>query len=43
MSRWLTPEEMFQKRKRKKMLLYMSIPLIGIIVGVLITLLLSYL
>jgi len=42
-ARWYTPEELIKIRKRKKMILYISIPLIGSLIGILITFALSML
>lgn len=38
MSRFLTPEEMVRKRERNKRLFYVSIPLIGALIGAVIAL-----
>jgi len=39
---WLTPEEVQKKRERKKALLYALVPILGIILGTVVTLLMSY-
>ncbi|MFS0821558.1 hypothetical protein [Bacillus sp. 1P02SD] len=39
MSTWVTPEEMERKRKRNKILLYVSIPVLAILVSAATTLL----
>ncbi|WP_267888739.1 hypothetical protein [Bacillus weihaiensis] len=41
MKNWLTPEEMEQKRARKKQIITLSLPIISILVGVLVTLALN--
>ncbi|MDQ0162576.1 hypothetical protein [Aeribacillus alveayuensis] len=41
MSSWLTPEEMEAKKERNKKLLYISIPLLAILLGAGITMLLN--
>lgn len=40
-SRWLTPEEVQKKRRKKKLLLNLSIPIIGGLIGALVTFLLA--
>lgn len=40
-AQWLTPEEAQKKKKKQQILLYISIPLIGGLVGAIITLLIS--
>lgn len=37
MSRWLTPEEIQLKRERKRKLGLLLIPLLGVLLGVLVT------
>ncbi len=39
MSTWVTPEEMERKRKRNKTLLYVSLPILAILVSAAMTLL----
>ncbi|MDR4890040.1 hypothetical protein RGU12_21315 [Fredinandcohnia sp. QZ13] len=39
MSTWVTPEEMERKRKRNKILLYVSIPVLAILISATMTLL----
>ncbi|MFD1780026.1 hypothetical protein ACFSFW_15275 [Fredinandcohnia salidurans] len=39
MSTWVTPEEMERKRKRNKTLLYVSFPILAILVSATMTLL----
>ncbi|WP_268753003.1 hypothetical protein [Bacillus alveayuensis] len=41
MGSWLTPEEMEAKKERNKKLLYISIPLLAILLGAGITMLLN--
>ncbi|MCU9613663.1 hypothetical protein OEV98_08825 [Caldibacillus lycopersici] len=41
MSRWLTPEEIQKKREVKKKLFYLSIPILGGILGAVLTILSS--
>lgn len=38
---WITPEEMYRKRRRNKILFNISIPLVAVVIGTLVTLLLS--
>ncbi|WP_268762132.1 hypothetical protein [Bacillus sinesaloumensis] len=39
MSTWVTPEEMERKRKRNKIILYVSFPILAILISALFTLL----
>ncbi|WP_278186169.1 hypothetical protein [Bacillus timonensis] len=39
MTTWVTPEEMEKKRKRNKVLLYISVPILAIIISAATTLL----
>lgn len=39
MTKWTTPEEIARKRDRNKKFMYFSIPIIGAILGVMISLL----
>lgn len=37
MRHWLTPEEMAKKREMRKKFMYLSIPLIGALIGTVLT------
>ncbi|WP_267497928.1 hypothetical protein [Bacillus sp. REN16] len=39
MSTWVTPEEMERKRKRNKILLYVSLPILAVLISAATTLL----
>ncbi|MFS0862261.1 hypothetical protein [Fredinandcohnia sp. 179-A 10B2 NHS] len=41
MKTWVTPEEMESRRQRNKVLLYCSLPIIGIALSALVTILVS--
>ncbi|MFZ3588961.1 hypothetical protein ACOI1C_06685 [Bacillus sp. DJP31] len=37
MSQWITPEEIYKQKERKKVMLYISFPILAAIVGGLLT------
>jgi hypothetical protein len=41
MSKWLTPEEIYKQKERKKMMLYISFPILAAVVGGLLTVLVN--